>query len=57
MEQEQGTPWIQSIGHINTQRKEDGQQIQRLEHPNLIQLMGHYLRIMSQVDMHKQIAC
>ncbi|ANH21477.1 PB1-F2 protein [Influenza A virus (A/chicken/Bhutan/297/2012(H5N1))] len=57
MEQEQDTPWTQSIGHINTQRRGDGQQIQRLEHLNLIQLMGHYLRIMSQVDMHKQIVC
>nr|AJE62046.1 PB1-F2 protein [Influenza A virus (A/chicken/Bhutan/02CL505/2013(H5N1))] len=57
MEQEQDTPWTQSIEHINTQRKGDGQQIQRLEHFNLIQLMGHYLRIMSQVDMHKQIVC
>ncbi|ANH21475.1 PB1-F2 protein [Influenza A virus (A/chicken/Bhutan/352/2012(H5N1))] len=55
MEQEQDTPWTQSIEHINTQRRGDGQQIQRLEHLNLIQLMGHYLRIMSQVDMHKQI--
>nr|AHX37999.1 PB1-F2 protein [Influenza A virus (A/environment/Bangladesh/18894/2013(H9N2))] len=57
MEQEQDTPWTQSIEHINTQRRGDGQQIQRLEHPNLIQLMGHYLRTMSQVDMHKQIVC
>ncbi|AGG53039.1 PB1-F2 protein [Influenza A virus (A/chicken/Bangladesh/12VIR-7140-16/2012(H5N1))] len=57
MEQEQDTPWTQSIEHINTQKRGDGQQIQRLEHLNLIQLMGHYLRIMSQVDMHKQIVC
>ncbi|AQY17669.1 PB1-F2 protein [Influenza A virus (A/chicken/Bangladesh/26223/2015(H9N2))] len=57
MEQEQDTPWIQSTEHINTQRRGGGQQTQRLEHPNLIQLMGHYLRIMSQVDMHKQIVC
>ncbi|ANH21532.1 PB1-F2 protein [Influenza A virus (A/chicken/Bhutan/317/2012(H5N1))] len=57
MEQEQDTPWTQSIEHINTQRRGDGQQIQILEHLNLIQLMGHYLRIMSQVDMHKQIVC
>nr|UYS78038.1 PB1-F2 protein [Influenza A virus] len=55
MEQEQDTPWTQSIEHINTQRRGDGQQIQRLEHPNSIQLMGHYLRMMSQADMHKQI--
>nr|AHX37939.1 PB1-F2 protein [Influenza A virus (A/environment/Bangladesh/18530/2012(H9N2))] len=57
MEQEQDTPWTQSTEHINTQRRGDGQQIQRLEHPNSIQLMGHYLRITSQVDMHKQIVC
>ncbi|ANH21399.1 PB1-F2 protein [Influenza A virus (A/chicken/Bhutan/258/2012(H5N1))] len=57
MEQEQDTPWTQSIEHINTQRRGDGQQIQRQEHLNLIQLMGHYLWIMSQVDMHKQIVC
>nr|AUB29765.1 PB1-F2 protein [Influenza A virus (A/layer chicken/Bangladesh/VP05/2016(mixed))] len=57
MEQEQDTPWTQSIEHTNTQRKGDGQQIQRPEHLNLIQLMGHYLRIMSQVGMHKQIVC
>nr|AHX38035.1 PB1-F2 protein [Influenza A virus (A/environment/Bangladesh/18846/2013(H9N2))] len=57
MEQEQDTPLTQSTEHINTQRRGDGQQIQRLEHPNLIQLMGHYLRIMSRVDMHKQIVC
>nr|UYS78146.1 PB1-F2 protein [Influenza A virus] len=57
MEQEQDTPWTQSIEHINTQRRGDGQQIQRLERPNLIQLTGHYLMIMSQVDMHKQIVC
>ncbi|AEP84134.2 PB1-F2 protein [Influenza A virus (A/chicken/India/IVRI-0004/2010(H9N2))] len=55
MEQEQDTQWTQSIEHINIQRKGNGQQIQRLEHPNSIQLMGHYLRIMSQADMHKQI--
>ncbi|AVQ09553.1 PB1-F2 protein [Influenza A virus] len=55
MEQEQDTPWTQSIEHISTQRKGGGQQTQRLEHPNLIQLMGHYLRIMNQVVMHKQI--
>ncbi|XBP28903.1 PB1-F2 protein [Influenza A virus] len=55
MEQELDTPWTQSIEHISTQRKESGQQTQRLEHPNLIQLMGRYLRIMNQVVMHKQI--
>nr|WQY94220.1 PB1-F2 protein [Influenza A virus] len=54
MEQEQGTPWTQSTEHINIQKKENGQQIQRLGHPNSIQSMGHYLKIMNQVDMHKQ---
>ncbi|UYS78150.1 PB1-F2 protein [Influenza A virus] len=57
MEQEQDTPWTQSIEHTNTQRRGDGQQIQRPEHPNSIQLMGHYLRIMSQADMHRPIVC
>nr|ABM21909.1 polymerase PB1-F2 [Influenza A virus (A/chicken/Dubai/463/2003(H9N2))] len=57
MEQEQDTPWTQSIEHINTQRRGDGQQTQRLEHPNSIQLMDHYQRIMNQADMHKQIVC
>ncbi|WPX93732.1 PB1-F2 protein [Influenza A virus] len=57
MEQEQDTPWTQSTGHINTQRRESGQQTQRLEHPNSTQLMGHYRRTTNQADMHKQIAC
>ncbi|ALP31294.1 PB1-F2 protein [Influenza A virus (A/chicken/Pakistan/26A/2012(H9N2))] len=57
MEQEQDTPWTQSIERINTQRREDGQQIQRLEHPNSIQLTDRYLRITSQAVMHKQIVC
>ncbi|ABX88841.1 PB1-F2 protein [Influenza A virus (A/red-necked stint/Australia/5/2004(H4N8))] len=55
MEQEQGTPWTQSTEHINTQKEGSGQQTQRLEHPNSIRLMDHYLMIMSQADMHKQI--
>ncbi|AYK28645.1 PB1-F2 protein [Influenza A virus] len=55
MEQEQGTPWTQSTEHINTQKKENGQRTQRLEHPNSIQLMDHYLRTMSRVGMHKRI--
>ncbi|BAR72399.1 PB1-F2 protein [Influenza A virus (A/duck/Quang Ninh/19c511/2013(H5N8))] len=57
MEQEQGTPWTQSTEHINTQRRESGQQTQRLEHPNSTQLMDHYQKTTSQADMHKQIAC
>ncbi|ADA69427.1 PB1-F2 protein [Influenza A virus (A/duck/France/080036/2008(H5N1))] len=57
MEQEQDTPWTQSIEPINTQRKGSGQQTLRLEHLNSIQLMDHCLRITSQVDMHKQIVC
>ncbi|ABV48354.1 PB1-F2 protein [Influenza A virus (A/partridge/Shantou/645/2001(H9N2))] len=57
MEQEQDTPWTQSTEHINTQRKGNGQQTQRLEHLNSIQLMDRYLIIMSQADMHKQIVC
>ncbi|AGQ83347.1 PB1-F2 protein [Influenza A virus (A/duck/Guangdong/455/2000(H3N9))] len=55
MEQEQDTPWTQSTEHINIQKRENGQQTQRLEHLNSIRLMDHYLRIMSRVGMHKQI--
>nr|QOJ96361.1 PB1-F2 protein [Influenza A virus] len=55
MEQEQDTPWTQSTEHINTQKRENGQRTQRLEHLSSIRLMGHYLRIMNRVDMHKQI--
>ncbi|AHL82626.1 PB1-F2 protein [Influenza A virus (A/mallard/Missouri/11OS6301/2011(H6N2))] len=54
MEQEQDTPWTQLTEHINTQKRGNGQQIQKLEHPNLTQLMDHCLRTMSQVDMHKR---
>nr|QOJ95649.1 PB1-F2 protein [Influenza A virus]QOJ95651.1 PB1-F2 protein [Influenza A virus] len=55
MEQEQDTPWTQSIEHINTQKMESGRRTQRLEHPNSIQLMDHCQRTMSQVGMHKRI--
>ncbi|ALT19331.1 PB1-F2 protein [Influenza A virus (A/American wigeon/Oregon/AH0012525/2015(H5N8))] len=54
MEQEQGTPWTRSTEHINIQKRENGQQTQRLEHPNLTRLMDHCPRTMSQVDMHKR---
>ncbi|ABI30365.1 PB1-F2 protein [Influenza A virus (A/green-winged teal/Ohio/178/1999(H6N2))] len=54
MEREQDTPWIQSTEHINIQKRGNGQQTQRLEHPNLTQLTDHCLRTTSQVDMHKQ---
>nr|ACT84296.1 PB1-F2 protein [Influenza A virus (A/ring-necked duck/Minnesota/Sg-00449/2008(H4N8))]ACT84301.1 PB1-F2 protein [Influenza A virus (A/blue-winged teal/Minnesota/Sg-00450/2008(H4N8))]ACT84306.1 PB1-F2 protein [Influenza A virus (A/blue-winged teal/Minnesota/Sg-00451/2008(H4N8))]ACT84437.1 PB1-F2 protein [Influenza A virus (A/ruddy turnstone/New Jersey/Sg-00499/2008(H4N6))] len=54
MEQEQDTLWTQLTGHINTQKRENGQQTQKLEHPNLTQLMDHCLKTMSQVDMHKR---
>ncbi|AMX73070.1 PB1-F2 protein [Influenza A virus (A/blue-winged teal/Texas/AI11-3764/2011(H3N8))] len=54
MEQEQDTPWTQLTEHINTQKRENGQQTQRLERPNLTQLMDHCLKTMSQVDMHKR---
>ncbi|AHN00020.1 PB1-F2 protein [Influenza A virus (A/mallard/Wisconsin/647/1983(H2N1))] len=54
MEREQDTPWTQSTEHINIQKRENGQQTQKLEHPNSTQLMDHYLRITNQVDMHKQ---
>ncbi|ADR23777.1 PB1-F2 protein [Influenza A virus] len=56
MEREQGTPWTQLIGHTNIQKRGNGQQTRRLEHPNSTQLMDHYLRTMSQVDMHRQTA-
>ncbi|AET74855.2 PB1-F2 protein [Influenza A virus (A/mallard/Alberta/140/1987(H3N8))] len=56
MEREQDTLWTQSTEHINIQKRGNGQQTQKPEHPNLTQLMDHYLRIMSQVDMHKQTA-
>nr|WFG63491.1 PB1-F2 protein [Influenza A virus] len=55
MEQEQDTPWTQSTEHINIQKRGNGQRTQRLEHPNSIRLMDHYLRTMSRVGMHKQI--
>ncbi|ATV86791.1 PB1-F2 protein [Influenza A virus (A/Brisbane/195/2015(H3N2))] len=54
MEQGQGTLWTQSTEHTNTQRGGSGQQIQKLGRPSSTQLMDHYLRIMNQVDMHKQ---
>ncbi|YCJ72772.1 PB1-F2 protein [Influenza A virus] len=55
MEQEQGIPWTQLTEHINIQKKGNGQQTQKLEHLNSIQLTGHCLRTMNQVDMHKRI--
>ncbi|AEK50041.1 PB1-F2 protein [Influenza A virus (A/mallard/California/6772/2008(H4N6))] len=54
MEQEQDTPWTQLTEHINTQKRGNGQQTQKLEHPNLTQLMDRCLRTTSQVDMHKR---
>ncbi|YBK90823.1 PB1-F2 protein [Influenza A virus] len=54
MEQEQDTPWTRSTEHINIQKRGNGQQTQRLEHPNSTQLMDHCLRTMSQVDMRKR---
>ncbi|AZQ05213.1 PB1-F2 protein [Influenza A virus] len=54
MEQEQDTLWTRSTEHINIQERGNGQQTQRLEHPNLTQLMDHCPRTMSQVDMHKR---
>ncbi|AQS25301.1 PB1-F2 protein [Influenza A virus (A/northern shoveler/Missouri/15OS6584/2015(H11N9))] len=54
MEQEQDIPWTRLTEHINIQKKENGQQTQKLEHLNSIQLMDHCLRTMNQVDMHKR---
>ncbi|AKJ81358.1 PB1-F2 protein [Influenza A virus] len=55
MEPGQDTPWTRSTEHINIQKEEDGQQTLKLEHLSLTQLMGHYLRTMSQVGMLKRI--
>ncbi|AHZ43718.1 PB1-F2 protein [Influenza A virus (A/blue-winged teal/Ohio/12OS2152/2012(H11N9))] len=54
MEQEQDTQWTQLTEHINIQKRGNGQQTQRLEHPNSTQLMDHCLKTMSQVDTHKR---
>nr|ACK99353.1 PB1-F2 protein [Influenza A virus (A/environment/New York/11653-1/2005(H5N2))] len=54
MGQEQDTPWTQSTEHTNIQKRGNGPQTQKPEHHNLTQLMDHYLRTTSQVDMHKQ---
>ncbi|AQS25153.1 PB1-F2 protein [Influenza A virus (A/green-winged teal/Ohio/15OS5438/2015(H3N2))] len=54
MGQEQDTPWTRSTEHTNIQKRGNGQQTQRLEHPNLTLLMDHCPRTMSQVDMHKR---
>ncbi|XDL72244.1 PB1-F2 protein [Influenza A virus] len=54
MGQGQDTPWTRSIEHINIRKKENGQQIQKQEHPSSIRLMDHYPRTMNQADMHKQ---
>ncbi|XOL33120.1 PB1-F2 protein [Influenza A virus] len=57
MEQEQDTPWTLSTEHINTQKRGNGQQTQRPQHPNSIRLIDHYLRTTNQADMHKRVAC
>ncbi|ARQ84642.1 PB1-F2 protein [Influenza A virus (A/mallard duck/California/UCD704/2016(H3N8))] len=54
MEQEQDIPWTRLTERINIQKKGNGQQTQKLEHLNSIQLMDHCLRTMNQVDMHKR---
>ncbi|UYR15197.1 PB1-F2 protein [Influenza A virus] len=54
MEQEQDIPWIRLTEHINIQKKGNGQQTQKLEHLNSIQLMDHCPRTMNQVGMHKR---
>ncbi|XQF05019.1 PB1-F2 protein [Influenza A virus] len=54
MEQEQDIPWTQLTEHTNIQKRGNGQQTRKLEHLSSIQLMGHCLRTMNQVDMHKQ---
>ncbi|QZN14268.1 PB1-F2 protein [Influenza A virus] len=54
MGQGQDTPWTRSTEHINTQKGENGQQTQKLGHPSLTRLMGHYLQTMSRAGMLKQ---
>ncbi|QMW50972.1 PB1-F2 protein [Influenza A virus] len=54
MGQEQDTPWTQSTEHTNIQKEGNGRQTQRLGHLSSTRLMDHYLKIMNQVDMHKQ---
>ncbi|YCK15441.1 PB1-F2 protein [Influenza A virus] len=54
MEQGQDIPWTQLTEHINIQKKENGQQTQKLEHLSSTQLMDHCLRTMNQVGMHKR---
>ncbi|UAW52666.1 PB1-F2 protein [Influenza A virus] len=54
MEQGQDTPWTRSTEHTNIPKKGNGRRTQRLGHLNSTQLMGHYLKIMNQVDMHRQ---
>nr|QOY38892.1 PB1-F2 protein [Influenza A virus] len=54
MEQGQDTPWTRSTEHINIQKEEDGQQIQKLEHLSSTLLMDLFLRTMSQAGMLKQ---
>ncbi|YCP15137.1 PB1-F2 protein [Influenza A virus] len=54
MELGQDTPWTRSTEHTNIQKEGNGRQIQRPGHPSSIRLMDHYLKIMNQVDMHKQ---
>ncbi|QCW09730.1 PB1-F2 protein [Influenza A virus] len=54
MEQEQDIPWTRLTERINIQKKGNGQQTQKLEHLNSIQLMDHCLRTMNQVAMHKR---
>nr|QOR31167.1 PB1-F2 protein [Influenza A virus] len=55
MEQGQDTPWTRSTEHTNIQKREGGQQTQKLELPSLTRLMDHYLRTMSPAGMLKQI--
>ncbi|AFF25870.1 PB1-F2 protein [Influenza A virus (A/duck/Fujian/1878/2006(H6N2))] len=57
MEQGQDTPWTRSTEHINIQKREGGQQTQRLEHPNSTRLMDRCLRTMNLVGTHKRTAC
>nr|UYR10306.1 PB1-F2 protein [Influenza A virus] len=54
MEQEQDIPWTRLTEHINIQKEGNGQQTQKLEPLNSIQLMDRCPRTMNQVGMHKR---
>ncbi|XBQ60470.1 PB1-F2 protein [Influenza A virus] len=48
------TLWTPSTEHTNIQKKENGQQTQKLGRLSSTRLMDHYLRMMNQAGMLKQ---